>query len=341
MASNKNYMLNDKFPKQIKNATSTSDGLMSSLDKSRLDELFEFGLLTPVTPDKDGVMTKEDKTKLDGIEDGATNYIHPDDENTRHVTDEQIEKWDSQMFYSNNVPTTISLGGIGQGETFDNVTFSEMFDRLLYPYIEPQISSISVTPSNTVLEKGYVLNINNIYFKINTPSLSGENTIHYDFKSNGTIFHSMSSANREINISISQVLRDSATISVTVTDSINEKEKTFNLINYNFVYPFYYGIISESDTINSTLINSKTKLIQTKGNKTLKFTTNNEKILFAYPKTYGTLKSIYDVNNFNIFNTFSCIETNVTGLDSNSIEYYVYTNEVSTVNDYDIKFNFS
>lgn len=93
MASNRNYMLNDKFPKQIKNATSTSDGLMSAEDKANFDKLFEFGLLSPATPFKDGLMSAADKTKLDDIEEGANNYIHPDNENIRHVSDEQIARW--------------------------------------------------------------------------------------------------------------------------------------------------------------------------------------------------------------------------------------------------------
>ena len=96
MASNKNHMLNDEFPKRIKNATSTSDGLMSAEDKSRIDELFEFGLLSPATPHSDGILTKEDKAKIDSVEEGANNYIHPNNETTRHVTDEQISTWNSK-----------------------------------------------------------------------------------------------------------------------------------------------------------------------------------------------------------------------------------------------------
>lgn len=340
-SNNKNYMLNDKFPKQIKNATSTSDGLMSSEDKARLDELFEFGLLSPATPDKDGVMTKEDKMKLDGVENGANNYIHPNTPEIRHVTDDQIEKWNSQVFYTNDIPTTISLGGIEKGETFDNVSYDEMFDRLLHPYIYPQLSSISVTPPTTVLEKGYTFNINNIYFKTDTPSLPNDKPIHYDFKANGDIFRSIDKTDRTVNVVVSHTIKDNTTISVTLIDNINNKEKTFNLITYNFVYPLYYGIMSDSDNITASLVNYKTKLIETKGNKTLKFTTNNEKILFAYPKIYGELKAIYDANNFNILNTFTRNEITMTGLDNNTVSYYVYTNDVSTVTDYNIKFNFS
>lgn len=340
MASNKNYMLNDKFPKHIKNATSTSDGMMSAEDKSKIDELFEFGLLSPATPDKDGIMTKEDKAKLDGVEEGANNYIHPDDENTRHVTDEQINRWDNpHISYTNSKPTPISLGGISKGEIFDNVSYDEMFTKLLYPYVEPQISDISITPNTTIMEKGYITTLDNIYFKIDAPSLSNE-SIHYDFKANGTVFNSLDTDNRIIDNQVSYILNNSTSITVTAIDQVNNREKTFNLIDYTFVYPFYYGSVPVSYAITNALITSKTKLIQTKGTKTLKFTTNNEKILFAYPKSYGELKAIYDVNNFNIFNTFSRSEINITGLDSNPVEYYVYMNEASTVTDYSIRFEF-
>lgn len=73
-----NYMLNDQFPKAIKNATSTSDGLMSSEDKAKFDSVFDdLGVLKPATIDKDGLMTKEDKKKLDELE-KTNSYTHPD-----------------------------------------------------------------------------------------------------------------------------------------------------------------------------------------------------------------------------------------------------------------------
>lgn len=36
------------------------------------------------------------KLKLEGIEEGANRYVHPNNELTRHVTDEQIQKWDNK-----------------------------------------------------------------------------------------------------------------------------------------------------------------------------------------------------------------------------------------------------
>lgn len=54
------------------------------------------------------------------------------------------------MFYSNPNPVpSPGLGGISGGTTFSNVTISEMFDRLLYPYQSPA-PSISIVGSTTI-----------------------------------------------------------------------------------------------------------------------------------------------------------------------------------------------
>lgn len=337
--ANKNYMLNDKFPKTIKNATSTSDGLMSAEDKSRLDSVFEYGLLSPATPDKDGIMTKEDKSKLDSLS-GKTDYVHPDDENTRHVTDEQINRWDNQVKYSNSNPTPITLGGINKGTTFNNMDYSTLITKLLYPYVDPTISNISVTPSNTLLEKGNMFTMTQIQFKITTPSLQDTESIHYDFKMNGSIINTLDTNNRTVTISTNNLISNDSSITVEVIDNINQKQKSFSLISYKFIYPMYYGVINSNDTINETLIKSKTKLLQQKGTKTLKFTTNNQKMIFAYPKEYGKLTSVYDVNNFNVIGTFTVQEVSIVGNDTNTTTYYVYTNDLSSVTNYEMKFVF-
>lgn len=49
-----------------------------------------------VTTTSDGFMSKEDKEKLNGVQINANNYIHPNDVNTRHVSDAQIASWDEK-----------------------------------------------------------------------------------------------------------------------------------------------------------------------------------------------------------------------------------------------------
>lgn len=340
MSANKNYLINDKFPKAIKNATSTSDGLMSSEDKARLDSIFDFGLLAKATEDNDGLMAKEDKKKLDGIESGANNYMHPSGPDIQHVTSEQIERWDASSSYTNSTPVPVSIGGIKAGTTFDTMDYNTFFNKLLYPYLEPTISEINVIPSVRVYEKGSSFNLTRIRFNIDTPSLEDSKDLYYDFKLNNTHFHSLTTNNRSIDTTIVHGINKDSSLTVTVMDNDNQEERTFTLIDYKFIYPFYYGSINNSSTINETLVKSNTKLVEDAGNKSLRFTTNDQKMMFAYPKVYGELLAIYDGYGFNILGTFEKVELTVTAYDSTNVIYYVYTNDSSSVSDYIMKFVF-
>ena len=104
--------IDDKFPKKIHNATSTSDGLMSAEDKAKLDSIDVQGhnqIYDVASWETDGLMAKEDKKKLDGIDTNANNYIHPNTPEIRHVTDEQITYWNAKA--STDV-ATIQVNGL-------------------------------------------------------------------------------------------------------------------------------------------------------------------------------------------------------------------------------------
>ena len=91
--------IDDKFPKKIHNATTTSDGLMSAEDKAKLDsiDVNDHNRVYDVASwESDGLLSKDDKRKLDGVEENANNYIHPNTPEIRHVTDKQIEYWNAK-----------------------------------------------------------------------------------------------------------------------------------------------------------------------------------------------------------------------------------------------------
>ena len=103
--------IDDKFPKRIKNATTTSDGLMSAEDKAKLDSINvdDYQDIYDVASwESDGLMSKDDKKKLDGVEENANNYIHPDTPEIRHVTDAQISYWNAKA--STAVATQLTDG---------------------------------------------------------------------------------------------------------------------------------------------------------------------------------------------------------------------------------------
>lgn len=93
--------IDDKFPKKIHNATTTSDGLMSAEDKAKLDviDINDYNRKYDVASwENDGLLSKEDKKKLDSVKVNATNMAEEiiQDEKHRFVTEDQISYWDAK-----------------------------------------------------------------------------------------------------------------------------------------------------------------------------------------------------------------------------------------------------
>jgi hypothetical protein len=63
-------------------------------------------------------------------------------------------------------------------------------------------------------------------------------------------------------------------------------------------------------------------------------------MLFAYPKSYGALKSILDPNNFETINGYSRSELSITGLDGTTQTYYVYVSGATTVSAFTVNFKY-
>ena len=69
---------------------------------------------TTATVSANGLMSSSDKSKLDGVEANANNYAHPNDANTRHVTDSEKASWNSRTKkyaanIGNGIATTITV----------------------------------------------------------------------------------------------------------------------------------------------------------------------------------------------------------------------------------------
>ena len=99
------------------------------------------------------------------------------------------------------------------------------------------------------------------------------------------------------------------------------------------VYPYYIGV-SDTDILDEAKVTALTKKIETKNNKTIDFTTSQSHMVFAYPKEYGSIKSIIDANGFNVTDSFT-----ITTLSINSIDYYIYVSNKCS-DKYTMNFNY-
>ena len=76
--------------------------------------------------------------------------------------------------------------------------------------------------------------------------------------------------------------------------------------------------------MTETFIESLTKNVAAKGTKTYTYTTAQQCMVIAYPKSHGALTSAKDPNNFEILSGYTRSEVSITGLNGTAQTYYVY-----------------
>ena len=80
----------------------------------------------------------------------------------------------------------------------------------------------------------------------------------------------------------------------------------------------YYGIINSS-TITESDISTLSSRLATSKSFTYTVNLSEQRIVYMYPQSFGTLTSIKDVNNFDYINSYT-----KTTLSYDSVDYYVY-----------------
>ena len=258
-----------------------------------------------------------------------------------YATLEQVDKKIAQSSVLETDMTVInSIGGITAGSDLNGMSTLEILNKLLFPYVAPTYSVVG-TPNGGIYEKGNNQVITNVKVTVTKKSekitrievFDGSTSLGYlegvNIENGGTFNFNV---NVEVNSTNKQL---TATITDTSNNSYSAKTGSFN-----FIYPYYVGVCGVNDEITEILIKGLTKKIETKGSKSISYTTNNQKMVFAYPSSYGNIAKILDPNSFDVTNTFSKTTVSIIGLDGTAQNYYVYTNSASTVTNFAMKFNY-
>ena len=280
---------------------------------------------------------------IDDLEEQIDNHTHNatdiiTDEDHQFVTQEEKDMISGGTTYSNDIPTYVEHGGVGLGVTFHDKTMKEMFDMILYPYVAPTVSTSVLSPSNGgTFEIGSTITITKVRVtaQIKSNKLTKIQVVHgtatvaekIDGIENGGTF----------DLNASYPITSNATLTAKVTDD-TQSIISKNTGTFTFVYPIYHGALDSDSAPTEEQIKALTKHIESKGTKTYSFNCNNERFIFAYPKSYGALSQIYDQNNFNVTDTFTQYTVPVVCLDGKSVEYYVYISDRTTVTAFNNKF---
>jgi hypothetical protein len=262
------------------------------------------------------------------------------DEERTFVSESEKMQFKENTVYTNDTPTVNALGGVAIGTTFDNMPVNEVLTKILYPYIKPGVSANTAPNNGGTFEKGDVKTVTKINAVVTKMSENITKIEYFDGSTSlgvkeGDTIAKGGTFGLDVNIEVSA----NKNFSVQVTDAA-DKTYSASTGSFSFVYPYYIGVCADGAEINEALVKGLTKKVEAKGSKSQAFTCDYQRMVFAYPKGYGVLGTIYDQNNFKVTDTFKKYEINVTGLDNTSQAYYVYVNDASTVTNFTMKFNY-
>ena len=229
--------------------------------------------------------------------------------------------------YSNATPITEGHGGVEVGDTFSSVSYADMFDKILYPYVPPSVSLVS-SVSTAMREFG-----NDIAtITLTATPVSGTNAYTFiTFKRNGSVLQVDALDNDYVE---NTLINTNTTFSVDLTDSSGKTgDPGTASIYYSFVHAFYYGtdVPSSGPADAATKAAALTKAVVGAGDKVYGFApAAGEVYYFAYPFSYGLLTNVYDWNSFPIGSSFTIHTQNITNTFGQTVSYYIYEfNDVS------------
>lgn len=281
---------------------------------------------------EDAINSKADKNHTHTAREIITDKDH------QFVTEEEKNNWSLGSRYNKNIPTYVEHGGIPIGTTFDNKTLQEMFDMILYPYVSPTVSAQVLTPGNGgTYEIGTLVSVTKI--RVNA-TVKSNNLTKIDIVEGSNIIATKTdgvSKGGTFDFVLNIAVRTNKYFTAKVYDDTGAVVSK-NTGTFTFVHPIYHGSLSTDKTPTQEEIKALTKHIESKGTKTYSFTANNQRFVFAYPKSYGTLSAIYDQNNFNVTSTFTIYTVPIQCLDGSTVDYYVYVSDKSTVTNFNNKF---
>lgn len=118
-------------------------------------------------------------------------------------------------------------------------------------------------------------------------------------------------------VAINSTSPGTTTFKLTVTYKQMTKEVTATVAA---VRPSYFGKVSASSTVDATAVTALAKILNSTKAMTLSNQTlSNQRLVYAYPKSFGALTSVKDGNNFETLTAYTRTELAIGGVD-----YYVY-----------------
>ena len=168
--------------------------------------------------------------------------------------------------------------------------------------------------SDELYKSGTIQNVT-----LNWTVLKGETSIYPD---------SQSINNESIANDLKTITYDNVTTNTDYNITVEYNGLTASDIKkVEFVNPSYFGILNVDMDITESNIKTLTEVVKkTRSYSSPTLTLNNQKTCYAYPKAFGDLTSIKDLNSLEYFNSYNLSELTI---DNETYNIYILKDAVS------------
>jgi hypothetical protein len=270
------------------------------------------------------------------------------------------ETLDGVSFKEGDGPVTISIGGIEKGSIIEGRTVRDVLLEILCPFVDTTISlEIELSSKSSFLSRiEDVVEVKRLIANIERGS--------YPIKRISFYVHTGSQYKELItrDTSMSQYYIYNFPDIEEYTSSLEEGHYMVEIEDIEgntsqaysqpveVVCPVFYGVIGNNVGITEELLKAQIELLRYYGTTcSIKYTTNNQRMLFAIPSGYGDLVDILDQNGYIITNSFERYSVQLTFkikelfqgtlvTNKKTVNYTVFCNNPSTVNTFEITYKF-
>ena len=174
---------------------------------------------------------------------------------------------------------------------------------------------VGMTASPTVIEVGKATSVTASWTaRYKGSNVLGQSTLTFN---GGSGASTLTAGTSTKTVSLSPTSPGTTTLSITV--GYNGMSASASM-QVRGVYPSYLGKIAGEATVTAALVTSLTKTLNISKSMTQSGQTlTNQRLVYAYPKSYGALTDVRDGNNFSTLNAYTRTELQIGGVD-----YYVY-----------------
>lgn len=154
--------------------------------------------------------------------------------------------------YTNSNPTTMTVGGIPAGTTFDNESLSDIIESLLYPYVAFSFSSFTTTAASGTFEYGTAKTVSAVKPTYSNGSKSLTNMKVGSTSGGSDLYNGAapsSGSTQNLTTSKSLTGESNQTIYVTLTDGTTTTTKS---VTFAF-NKYYYWAVTNSTTVPTSL----------------------------------------------------------------------------------------